>query len=148
MKLCNQFILAFTVLSLHALHPANASDDSYGSALVDEVTSIYDGDTFRVTIKDWPTIIGQRIPVRINGIDTPELRGKCQAEKKLARKAKQLTVSILRTANKIELKNIKRGKYFRIVADVLINGENLGGSLLRNNLAVKYKGGTKINWCK
>ena len=61
MKLCNRFILAFTVLSLHALHPANASDDSYGSVLVDEVTSIYDGDTFRVNINSMSQLSCQAI---------------------------------------------------------------------------------------
>lgn len=148
MKLCNRCILAFTVLSLHTLHPANASGDSYGSVLVDEVTSIYDGDTFRATIKDWPTIIGQRIPVRINGIDTPELRGKCQAEKDLARSAKEFTVLQLRSAKVIELRNVKRGKYFRILADVSVDGRDLGDALFQKGLAVKYNGSFKVIWCK
>jgi len=127
---------------------AYASDHSYDSVVVDEVTSIYDGDTFRVNINSWPEIIGRRIPVRIAGVDTPELRGKCKAEKDLARKAKQFTVSMLRTAKKIELKAIKRGKYFRIIADVYIDDKNLGTELINKKMAVKYYGGTKINWCE
>ncbi len=67
---------------------------------MDEVTSIYDGDTFRVNINSWPEVIGRRVPVRIAGIDTPEMRGKCQVEKELARKAKQFTVLMLRAAKK------------------------------------------------
>lgn len=124
-----------------------ADNKSYGSVVADEVTSIYDGDTFRVNINDWPAIVGQRVPIRVKGIDTPELRGKCQTEKELARKAKQHTVQLLRGAKIIELQNIGRGKYFRILADVSVDGRDLGESLVKNGLAVKYYGVAKIDWC-
>jgi micrococcal nuclease len=55
-----------------------AKDVSYGNATVSEVTSIYDGDTFRANIQGFPPIFGEHIPIRISGIDTPELRGKGQ----------------------------------------------------------------------
>lgn len=79
----------------------------YGDAQVFEVTSIYDGDTFRVNIKEWPKIIGERIPVRVRGVDTPEIRSKCKDEVNLARAAKQFAVGVLRSAKTIELKNIE-----------------------------------------
>lgn len=126
----------------------SASDKTYGYVIVDEVTSIYDGDTFRVNIHSWPTVSGERIPVRVNGIDTPEMRGKCQSEKDRARKAKQFTVQTLRTAKTIELRNIQRGKYFRLVADVYTDGKSLAEGLINKQFAVRYDGGTKINWCK
>ena len=44
-------------------------------------------------------IVGEHISVRVLGIDTPELRGKCQTEKEQARKAKQFTASKLRGGN-------------------------------------------------
>lgn len=122
---------------------------NYGNIVVDEVTSIYDGDTFRVNINSYPPIIGKKISIRLNGVDTPEIRGKCEKEKLLARKAKQLTVSTLRNAKKIELKNMQKGKYFRIVADVYTDNKSLSDILIENQLAVKYDGGTKIkDWCK
>ncbi len=121
----------------------------YGTAIVSEVTSIYDGDTFRANIKGWPDIIGKHIGIRVSGIDTPEMRGKCKKEKALARKAKQHTVAMLRLGKKVELRNMLRGKYFRIVADVYIDGENLTNSLIKANLGVPYYGGKKgKNWCK
>jgi len=87
--------------------------------------------------------------IRVNGIDTPEIRGKCDLEKVLARKAKQQTVFMLRGAKKIELKNIKRGKYFRLVADVYVDDVSLAKILLDSKLAVSYDGGTKVkDWCK
>ncbi|MDX2370701.1 MAG: thermonuclease family protein [Colwellia sp.] len=124
-----------------------AKDIKYGDAIVSEITSIYDGDNFRANIKGYPSIIGEHMSIRINGIDTPELRGKCDKEKQLARKAKQFTVEHLRNAKIITLNNIKRGKYFRLIADVLVDGVNLGDLLIKNNHAVKYKGKTKKFWC-
>ena len=56
--------------------------------MVKEITSIYDADTFRVNIEGYPPIIGERIPVRVLGIDAPELRGKCESEKIKARESK------------------------------------------------------------
>ena len=125
------------------------SNKNFGSVTVSEVTSIYDGDTFRVNIAEYPALLGYRMSIRVNGIDTPEMRGKCQQEKALAREAKQFTVAKLRAAKSIELKNMKRGKYFRIVADVYVDGDNLGEMLINENLAVAYNGGHKgKDWCQ
>ena len=109
----------------------SATAKNYGNATVTEVTSIYDADTFRVNLEGYPPIIGERIPIRVMGVDAPEIRGKCDSEKQLARKAKQFTVQALRSAKTIELRNIERGKYFRILADVYVDGQNLAGSLIK-----------------
>lgn len=123
------------------------SSKNYGSALVAEVTSIYDADTFRVNIKDWPPLIGERIPIRVNGVDAPEIRGRCESEKKGARLAKQFTVAQLRNASTIELRNMQRGKYFRILADVYVDGKNLTELLIKANHARPYTGGKRKGWC-
>jgi len=106
-------------------------------------------DTFRVNIKGYPALLGERVPIRVGGIDTPEMRGKCVQEKELARKAKQLTVGLLRGATKIELRHMKRGKYFRIVADVYIDNKNLADSLFEAGLGERYEGKKKNkDWCE
>jgi len=46
--------------------------------------------------------------------DTPEMRGKCDQEKQLASKATYS--SNVRADNVIQLEDLHRGKYFRIVA--------------------------------
>ena len=146
----NYSIKMLLVLALSlCLNAESLSKKNYGAVTVSEVTSIYDGDTFRANIKEYPEIIGYRMGIRIKGIDTPEMRGKCQKEKDLARKAKQFTVAQLREADKIELHNMKRGKYFRIVADVFVDGNNLAQMLIDNDLAVIYDGGHKAkDWCQ
>jgi endonuclease YncB( thermonuclease family) len=119
----------------------------YGTVVVSKVISVYDGDTFRVDIDSLSSIAGKNIPIRVNGVDTPEIRGKCQYEKKLAYKAKDFVASMLFKAEKIELVNMQRGKYFRIVADVFVDGVSLEQQLLSNGLAYKYNGKKKLDWC-
>jgi endonuclease YncB( thermonuclease family) len=143
--------LQFThiIFLLLLLSPFIYAKENFGSIKVDEVTSIYDGDTFRANIDSFPPLIGKRMSIRINGIDSPEMRAKCIKEKNLARRAKEFSVSALRGAKVIELRNMKRGKYFRIVADVFVDSESLGDMLIKNSLAVVYNGGTKVkDWCK
>lgn len=112
-----------------------------------KVVSIYDGDTIFLDINNWPDIIGKRIGVRLRGIDTPELRDNRERVKTLAREAKVFVVEELRNAELIEIRNLERDKYFRIVADVYVDGENLSELLLSKNLAKKYDGkGKKPKW--
>lgn len=132
---------------LMALCIATAAQADYGSATVERVTSIYDGDTFRADIADWPAIIGERIPIRVKGVDTPEIRAQCDTEKRLARQAKQFTVAALRGADHIELEELERGKYFRIAARVMIDGEDLATELIEAGLGRLYNGGHRDQWC-
>ena len=119
----------------------------YGTAIVSKVISVYDGDTFRVNIDSLPPIVGKNIPIRLNGVDTPEIQGKCQYEKDLAIEARDFVRNKLADAKEIRLTKLQRGKYFRVVADVMIDGVSLEQELLDNKLAYKYTGGKKSSWC-
>ena len=119
----------------------------YGTAIVSKVISVYDGDTFRVDIDSLPPIVGKNIPIRLNGVDTPEIRGKCKYEKDLALKARDFVRNKLANAKEIKLNNLQRGKYFRVVANVMVDGVSLEQELLDNELAYKYTGGKKSSWC-
>lgn len=61
--------LVFLIITSTTTH---AEPKTYGSATVLEVRSIYDGDTFRATLEGLHPLIGESIPIRVNGIDTPE----------------------------------------------------------------------------
>ena len=141
-------ILLIIFISCSLSFAQSIKNMKFGSAVVERVTSIYDGDTFRADIKGYPPIVGKRMAIRINGIDTPELKAHCKKEKILARAAKKVTVNLLRSAHIIELRNIKRGKYFRLIADVYADGKSIAKELMRRHLAVPYYGGHKVDWCK
>ena len=139
-KLSLLFICFLGVFSVQAA-------PEYGTVTVSKVISVYDGDTFRVDIDSLPPIVGKNIPIRLNGVDTPEIQGKCQYEKDLALKARNFVRDKLANAKEIKLTKLQRGKYFRVVADVMIDGVSLEQELLDNKLAYKYTGGKKSSWC-
>ena len=135
-------LLAFFLLSIHS--PSALAYD------FPNVTyrSCYGGDTCRFDIPNIHPLAGKNIPVRLAGIDTPEKHGKCKEEKDLAIQARDLAQTTLEQAQSIMLKNVKRGKYFLIVAEVWADGVNVSEVLIQEGLAVAYDGGTKVKeWC-
>ncbi len=107
---------------------------------------MYDGDSFRADVEGWPPIVGDGIRVRVAGIDTPELRDKRPKVRAMAVTAKAYTADRLWGAERIQLHHVRRGKYFRLVADVEVDGQDLGQALLRAGLAKPYDGGKRPAW--
>lgn len=112
-----------------------------------EVIKVHDGDSIKVNIPNWPEVVGKNIGIRVAHIDTPELRARCIAEKARAIEAKAFVLVEIENADSVWLENVGRDKYFRLLADVYIDGKNLSEMLIENNLAVYYEGGTKRDWC-
>ncbi len=109
---------------------------------------IYDGDTIHVNIEGYPDLIGKNIGIRILGIDTPEMHDKDPAIRAKAVEAKHLAEKLIPKGTKmdLQLKSVDRGKFFRIVAYVYINGVNYSLLMLKSGLAKAYWGGTKESW--
>ena len=85
-----------------------------------------------------------RLSVRLNGIDTPEIKGKdISSDEKEAAKLARDFVSQTVLNKYVRLENIQSEKYGRILADVYINDICLNELLLKERYAVKYDGGTK-----
>jgi len=135
------------VVTLWLLSLQVVAADYYGDLVVEKYISAYDGDTFRVDVAEIHPLIGRNMPIRLRGVDTPEIRGKCDQEKALAIKARDFVRELLADAETIVLINIDRGKYFRIVADVSVDGVDLGETLIENGLGRLYDGGKKESWC-
>lgn len=113
----------------------------------DDILYIYDADTFFVRC---PECNKNKRGVRVMGVDSPEIKGKCQAEKLLARKAKQFAVGKIRTASIINLiPNPKRryDRYDRLLAWVQLDGFDLGEMLIEAGLGREYHGGKRQGWC-
>lgn len=119
---------------------------SYGNLTVDTVKRVHDGDTFIVDIADVHPIIGKGISIRIKGIDSPEITDHRPEVKELAIKAREYVKTRLAESSRIELNNIGRDKYFRILADVYLDGANLAEELLEEGLAVPYQGKKRPQW--
>lgn len=115
--------------------------------LVSELVDVYDIDTFNINIAGVPSYFGQDIPIRVNGIDGPEIRGKCESEKVLALMGRWYAQGVLSRAKKIELRNIERGKYFRLVADVYVDDQAFSTMAIERGLARPYDGGSRLPWC-
>jgi endonuclease YncB( thermonuclease family) len=109
----------------------------------------HDGDTVTVSIPDVHPLLGRRISVRLFGIDTPEMYSTDQCERDAALRAQRLVRDVLLRAVRVDLENVQRDKYFRILADIRADGASVSGILLESRLAYPYFGGTKqrMNWC-
>ena len=124
------------------------AEKTYGDLIVTKLVRVYDGDTIYVDVETLPAIIGSEMPIRIRGINTPEIgqHAKCEKEHEIGIKAKIFVEERLKNAAKIELLNISRGKkYFRISADVVYDGKPIAPEVIQMGLGVVY--GVKKDWC-
>ena len=106
------------------------------------VIKVYDGDTITIASKlPYNESPLYRFPVRLNGIDTPEIKGKTEDEKISAHAAKKALENLI-LHKTVVLKNIQQEKYGRILADVYMEQLHLNKWMLDNKYAVPYDGGT------
>uniref|UniRef100_A0A6C0DRT6 TNase-like domain-containing protein n=1 Tax=viral metagenome TaxID=1070528 RepID=A0A6C0DRT6_9ZZZZ len=108
-----------------------------------KVIKVYDGDTITVASRitpDLPTLY--RFHIRLNGIDTPEIKGGSFHEKELAIKARDALADLIFDKT-VYLKNNKTEKYGRVLSDVYLGDLHVNQWMLDNKYAVKYDGGTK-----
>lgn len=146
-------IAALIILVMLAFIPSLGAKSGDGGRTYGDMDGViflnnYDGDTMRFTLPGIHPLIGENIPVRLRGVDTPEIRAKCPAEKQRAVEARERVQRILLAAQRITLKEMGRDKYFRIVASVVADGVDVGEVLIRTGLAVPYEGGRKESgWC-
>lgn len=124
-----------------------------------KIVKVYDGDTFTAAICV-PAIPGTRcvkcnasaehiqaVPTlfncRITGIDTPELRTKNKREKEFGYLARDVVRGMI-LGKVVTLKCWGNDKYGRVLTTVFSpEAGDIGLSLVGNNLAVEYDGGTK-----
>lgn len=141
-------LFASVALGVGAVEASECKHDAQSFQCVEYVRN-YDGDTVTVDIPNVHPLLGKKISVRVRGVDTAEVRTKEKCEKQASRRARKLVKSLLKHAKRIDLQNVERDKYFRILADVYVDGKSIAEILLKNKLAVAYDGGSKAktNWC-
>jgi endonuclease YncB( thermonuclease family) len=111
-----------------------------------EVIRVLDGDTLEVEARIW---LGQTVSVRvrIDGVDTPELRGACPKERQDAMTARAWLEQRLAGAE-IQLRELAYDKYGgRVLARVIDKDGDVGEALVGAGLARPYAGGAREPWC-
>jgi endonuclease YncB( thermonuclease family) len=109
------------------------------------VERVVDGDTIDV-ILDLGFDIRFKSRVRLYGIDTPESRTRNKDEKVRGKMAGAFLKDAVDNGTKVvietKLKD-SRGKYGRVLGNVVVDGVNINEALIKNFLAVAYFGQSK-----
>lgn len=133
------------VLSLCFIAPVESARAEplrvYPGPFLAEVVRVLDGDTVEVHAHIWPDQV-VRTAVRLADIDTPELRGRCEAEEAAARRARDRVQDMVTQAGgRLWLRDVRLGKYAGRVLGTLwtADGLDLGRDLVSAGLAVPYE---------
>ena len=107
------------------------------------ITRVIDGDTVAVRC---PATGADRL--RLAGVDTPELSGRCASERLRAQMATQRVRWLVITAGEVRvLPSGRRDRYGRLLGRVLVDGRPLGAGLVGAGHARPYAGGRRWSWC-
>ena len=111
-----------------------------------EIIRVIDGDTIEARIFIFPQLEAV-YKVRLANIDTPELNGKCLAEKQRAKQAKIYLEELLPPKSEVTLHiKHKLDSFGRIVAQLHHETQgSISELLLKNNHAILY--GDTREWC-
>lgn len=111
------------------------------------VLEVLDGDTFLAEALVWPghTVT---INVRIRGIDAPEMKARCEIEKRAALRARDALLALFGD-RPVAISNVSGAKYYgRVLADVSTSeGALVAPILLYEKLVRPYDGGRRQPWC-
>jgi endonuclease YncB( thermonuclease family) len=112
------------------------------------ILKVTDGDTVVVDIDIGDGLEQRKRTIRLDNIDTPEMKGASQKERDLALKAKQFVESKLAIGQEyMFVSTKKKDKYDRalgIIQDA--EGKDISTQLIQLGLAYNYTGGTKRDW--
>jgi endonuclease YncB( thermonuclease family) len=135
------------VLALAASGAVRAAERDIAGPVAADVVKVRDGDTIEVEAHIWPQQI-VRVAVRLRGIDAPELKARCAAEKLAALAAKARLAALLAPGG-VTLTKISGDKYFgRVLAEISAKGgADIAATLLREGLVVRYGGAARRDWC-
>jgi|TARA_B110000495_G_scaffold185899_1_gene184027 micrococcal nuclease len=112
-----------------------------------KVTKVIDGDTIRCDIDLGFDIVMAKQTIRLYGIDTPESRTKDKEEKYFGNLSKQFLNDHCPKGSYITLRTHldKKGKFGRILGELIVNKVNLNEQMIEENLAVEYHGQAKMD---
>ena len=109
------------------------------------VTRVVDGDTIDVII-DLGFSILHKCRVRLYGIDTPESRTRDKDEKVRGKLAGKYLKDAIDNGDTIVLQTKmkdSKGKFGRVLANIIVDDININQAMIVNHLAVRYHGQSK-----
>tara|TARA_R100000541_G_scaffold22725_1_gene32655 strand:- start:237 stop:659 length:423 start_codon:yes stop_codon:yes gene_type:complete len=110
-----------------------------------KVTRVVDGDTVDVVL-DLGFSILHKCRVRLYGIDTPESRTRDKDEKVRGKLAAKFLQDAIDNGKKVVLRSKlkdSKGKYGRVLGEIIVDDININVSMVENYLAVAYFGQSK-----
>jgi len=116
-----------------------------------KVTRVVDGDTVDIDIDLGFGVWLHKERVRIYGIDTPESRTRDLEEKKFGLMAKEFVKKFVKGDKRNIKSNIilrtqkydAKGKFGRILGDIIVDGTSLSDTMIKEHHAVPYYGQSK-----
>lgn len=130
-----------------AAQDGSASDRRLAGPVSAIVLKVRDGDTVEVEALIWPSQV-VRTAVRLRGIDAPELKAACPAEREAAAAARDRLAGLV-AGGPVALTGIAGDKYFgRVLADLSAEGvPDVSRTLLDEGFVAAYRGGARRDWC-
>ncbi|MEX2649866.1 MAG: thermonuclease family protein [Alphaproteobacteria bacterium] len=130
-----------------ALAPPAAGAASLPGPVAADVVRVVDGDTLAVRARIWLDQAVETL-VRIEGVDTPELRGSCAFERALAEQARDALARMVE-GGAVSLVDVRHDKFGGRVRAVVLDaeGRNVADGLIAAGLARAYSGGRREPWC-
>ena len=116
-----------------------------------KITRVVDGDTMDCDIDLGFGVWIHKERVRIYGIDTPESRTRDLEEKKFGLMAKEFVKKFVKGDKRNIKSNIilrtqkydAKGKFGRILGDIIVDGTSLSDTMIKEHHAVPYYGQSK-----
>ena len=113
----------------YASHAAGAGFEIGKNA----VLKVYDGDSINIRL-------------RLAHIDTPEIKGQCDAEISLGKQARDYTQSFMKANPKYSINTVGVGRYGRPLVEIRAGDQYLNQLLVDRGLARRYEG-KRRSWC-
>jgi endonuclease YncB( thermonuclease family) len=113
---------------------------------VSKVIEVIQGDKFIVEIAEPHELAGTNINLNLRNIDAPDAVRSCPKQLELGIKVKDIVAQKLSDASSIKLKNFRKTSK-AVIADVIIDGKDLGAELIGKGYASDEFGYWKAYFC-
>ncbi|PIE18387.1 MAG: transposase [Proteobacteria bacterium] len=91
---------------------------------------------------------GGEVTARVIGLDTPEtVKARCDAELAAGKRATERLRALV-ARGEVVIRRRGYDKYGRDLIRLTVDGRDVADTLVSEQLAVRYRGGARPNWCE